>query len=143
VAVSAAVVKELREKSGAGMMDCKKALQECGGDMEAASEWLRKKGLASADKKSGRLAAEGGVLGYIHPGARLGVLLEVNCETDFVARSEPFLALVNGLAMQVRGEGGQGRWGEGGGVCLLQMMAGAGGEWRRLQLEARGGGVWA
>jgi len=101
VAVSAAQVKQLRDKSGAGMMDCKKALGECGGDMEAASEWLRKKGLASADKKSGRLAAEGGVLGYIHPGSRLGVLLEVNCETDFVARSEPFLALVNTLAMQI------------------------------------------
>ena len=143
VAVSPALVKQLRDKSGAGMMDCKKALagtpsvdwlgaQSCclclgkrsidaehqfywiclrlsyhlpaenGGDIEAASEFLRKKGLASADKKSGRVAAEGAVGSYIHAGSRLGVLVEVNCETDFVARGERFRELANDLAMQVR-----------------------------------------
>eukprot|EP00877_Chromochloris_zofingiensis_P012636 jgi/Chrzof1/7626/Cz02g30210.t1 len=101
VAVSASVVKSLRDKTGAGMMDCKKALAECNGDLEEASEWLRKKGLASADKKAGRLAAEGVVSAYIHPGSRLGVLLEVNCETDFVAAGDQFQQLVNGLAMQI------------------------------------------
>ncbi|GIL70524.1 hypothetical protein Vretimale_3656 [Volvox reticuliferus] len=97
--ISAADVKALREKTGAGMMDCKKALAECGGDAEAAAEWLRKKGLSGADKKAGRLAAEGAVARYIHPGSRLGVLLEVNCETDFVAASEKFQALVGELGM--------------------------------------------
>ena len=99
--ISAVVVKALREKSGAGMMDCKKALAECGGDVAAAAEYLRKKGLASADKKASRVAAEGEVASYIHAGARLGVLLEVNCETDFVARGEKFRELVADLAMQV------------------------------------------
>ena len=99
--ISAVVVKALREKSGAGMMDCKKALAECGGDVDAAAEYLRKKGLASADKKASRVAAEGEVAAYIHAGARLGVLLEVNCETDFVARGEKFRELVADLAMQV------------------------------------------
>ena len=99
--ISAVVVKALREKSGAGMMDCKKALAECGGDVDAAAEYLRKKGLASADKKASRVAAEGEVASYIHAGARLGVLLEVNCETDFVARGEKFRELVSDLAMQV------------------------------------------
>jgi len=99
--ISAVVVKALREKSGAGMMDCKKALAECGGDVDAAAEYLRKKGLASADKKASRVAAEGEVASYIHAGARLGVLLEVNCETDFVARGEKFRELVADLAMQV------------------------------------------
>ncbi|PNW75255.1 hypothetical protein CHLRE_12g519180v5 [Chlamydomonas reinhardtii] len=97
--ISAAEVKALREKTGAGMMDCKKALAECAGDAEAAAEWLRKKGLSGADKKAGRIAAEGAVARYIHPGSRLGVLLEVNCETDFVAASEKFQALVNELGM--------------------------------------------
>jgi elongation factor Ts len=83
------------------MMDCKKALAECGADLGEAAEWLRKKGLAGADKKAGRLAAEGVVAAYIHPGSRLGVLLEVNCETDFVAASDDFTRLVNGLAMQI------------------------------------------
>jgi elongation factor Ts len=101
VAVSPALVKQLREKSGAGMMDCKKALAESGGDIDAAAEYLRKKGLASADKKSGRVAAEGAVGAYIHAGSRLGVLVEVNCETDFVARGEKFRELVNDIAMQV------------------------------------------
>ncbi|KMT03134.1 hypothetical protein BVRB_8g196900 isoform B [Beta vulgaris subsp. vulgaris] len=100
VAVSAALVKQLREETGAGMMDCKKALAETGGDLEKAQEYLRKKGLSSADKKSSRLAAEGRIGSYIHD-ARIGVLIEVNCETDFVGRSENFKELVDDLAMQV------------------------------------------
>jgi len=100
VAISAALVKQLREETGAGMMDCKKALSETGGDLEKAQEYLRKKGLSSADKKSSRLAAEGRVGSYIHD-ARIGVLIEVNCETDFVGRSENFKELVDDLAMQV------------------------------------------
>jgi len=101
VAVSSADVKILRDKSGAGMMDCKKALAENGNDMEAASEWLRKKGLASAAKKGARVAAEGAVGSYIHAGARIGVLVELNCETDFVARGEVFQTLLKDLAMQI------------------------------------------
>lgn len=100
VAVSAALVKQLREESGAGMMDCKKALSETGGDLEKAQEYLRKKGLSAADKKSSRIAAEGRLGSYIHD-ARIGVLIEVNCETDFVGRSENFKELVEDLAMQV------------------------------------------
>lgn len=100
VAVSAALVKQLREETGAGMMDCKKALAETDGDMEKAQEYLRKKGLSSADKKSSRIAAEGRIGSYIHD-ARIGVLIEVNCETDFVGRSEKFKELVEDLAMQV------------------------------------------
>ena len=98
--VSAALVKQLRDETGAGMMDCKKALAETGGDVAKAQEYLRKKGLASADKKSSRLAAEGRVGSYIHD-SRIGVLIEVNCETDFVGRSEKFKELVDDLAMQV------------------------------------------
>lgn len=98
-AVSAALVKQLREETGAGMMDCKKALAETGGDLEKAQEYLRKKGLSSADKKSSRLAAEGRIGSYIHD-SRIGVLIEVNCETDFVGRSERFKELVDDLAMQ-------------------------------------------
>ncbi|EOA15439.1 hypothetical protein CARUB_v10004081mg [Capsella rubella] len=98
-AVSAALVKQLREETGAGMMDCKKALAETGGDLEKAQEFLRKKGLSSADKKSSRLAAEGRIGSYIHD-SRIGVLIEVNCETDFVGRSEKFKELVDDLAMQ-------------------------------------------
>ena len=101
VAISAKDVKVLRDKSGAGMMDCKKALAECGGDVEEAVVWLRKKGMASADKKASRIAAEGAVAQYIHAGARLGVLVEVNCETDFVARGDKFKELVADIAMQV------------------------------------------
>jgi elongation factor Ts len=101
VAISAKQVKEIRDKTGAGMMDCKKALGECGGDLEEAIVWLRKKGMASADKKASRIAAEGAVAQYIHAGARLGVLVEVNCETDFVARGDRFKELVADLAMQV------------------------------------------
>lgn len=100
VGISAALVKQLREETGAGMMDCKKALSETGGDLEKAQEYLRKKGLSAADKKSSRLAAEGRIGSYIHD-SRIGVLIEVNCETDFVGRSEKFKELVDDLAMQV------------------------------------------
>lgn len=100
VTVSAALVKQLREETGAGMMDCKKALSETGGDLEKAQEYLRKKGLSTADKKSSRLAAEGRIGSYIHD-ARIGVLIEVNSETDFVGRSEKFKELVDNLAMQI------------------------------------------
>jgi elongation factor Ts len=99
--ISAAQVKELREKTGAGMMDCKKALTECNGDTDKAVDFLREKGLASAAKKEGRIAAEGLVDAYIHGGGRIGVLVEVNCETDFVARGEEFKALVRDIAMQI------------------------------------------
>ncbi|KAI3714649.1 hypothetical protein L6452_21607 [Arctium lappa] len=98
--ISAALVKQLREETGAGMMDCKKALSKTGGDLEKAQEYLRKKGLSTADKKSSRLAAEGRIGSYIHD-SRIGVLIEVNCETDFVGRSEKFKELVDDLAMQV------------------------------------------
>jgi elongation factor Ts len=99
--ISAKAVKELRDKTGAGMMDCKKALQENDGDLEKAAEWLRKKGIASADKKASKVAAEGLVDSYIHIGGRIGVLVEVNCQTDFVARNEAFKALVSNIAKQV------------------------------------------
>lgn len=99
--ISAQVVKELRERTGAGMMDCKKALKENDSDMTKAMEWLRQKGLASAGKKAGRVAAEGLVDSYIHTGGRIGVLVEVNCETDFVARNEAFPTLVRNVAMQI------------------------------------------
>ncbi len=99
--VSASAVKELRERTGAGMMDCKKALAEAGGDSAKAEEILRKKGLSAAAKKAGRIASEGAVGSYIHMGGKMGVLVEVNCETDFVARTEGFQALVKDLAMQI------------------------------------------
>ncbi|ACB50055.1 elongation factor TS [Crocosphaera subtropica ATCC 51142] len=99
--ISAKLVKELREKTGAGMMDCKKALKENEGDMEKAIEWLRQKGITSAEKKSGRQTAEGLVHSYIHTGGRIGVLVEVNCETDFVARRDEFKELVQNVAMQI------------------------------------------
>ena len=99
--ISAKLVKELREKTGAGMMDCKKALKESGGDLEKAIEWLRQKGIASAAKKEGRVAAEGLVHSYIHTGGRVGVLVEINCETDFVARREEFKMLAQDVAMQI------------------------------------------
>ena len=101
MAISAKAVKELREKTGAGMMDCKKALTENDGDMTKSIEWLRQKGTISADKKQGRVAAEGLVESYIHTGGRIGVLVEVNCETDFVARREEFQDLVKNIAMQI------------------------------------------
>lgn len=99
--ISAKLVKDLRDKTGAGMMDCKKALQETAGDPAKAVEWLRQKGIASAEKKSGRTAAEGLVGSYIHTGGRVGVLVEVNCETDFVARGDLFQDLVRNVAMQI------------------------------------------
>ncbi len=99
--ITSAMVKDLREKTGAGMMDCKKALQEAGGDLEKAVDWLRKKGLATAQKKAGRSATEGAVGSYIHMGGKVGVLVEVNCETDFTARNEKFQALVKDLAMHI------------------------------------------
>jgi len=95
------MVKALREKTGAGMMDCKRALQETGGDMDKATEYLREKGLAAAAKRAGRTAAEGLVESYIHLGGKLGVLVEVNCETDFVARTPEFREFVRDIAMQV------------------------------------------
>jgi len=99
--ISAKLVKELRDKTGAGMMDCKKALVENDGNIETSIEWLRKKGLASAGTKGGRVASEGLVGSYIHTGGRVGVLVEVNCETDFVARREEFQKLVRDIAMQI------------------------------------------
>ncbi len=99
--ISAKLVQELRKKTGAGMMDCKKALKETDGDIAQAEDWLRKKGIAKAGKKADRVAAEGLVGSYIHTGGRVGVLVEVNCETDFVGRREEFQALVRNIAMQV------------------------------------------
>ncbi|OJH40947.1 translation elongation factor Ts [Cystobacter ferrugineus] len=98
--VSATMVKELREKTGAGLMDCKKALAESAGDFVKAEEWLRKKGIAKAGSKEGRVAAEGLIGSYIH-GGRIGVLVEVNCETDFVARNPDFQELVKDVAMHI------------------------------------------
>ncbi|MGB3138669.1 MAG: translation elongation factor Ts [Nodosilinea sp.] len=99
--ISAKLVKDLRDKTGAGMMNCKKALKENEGDIEKAIEWLRQKGIASASKKEGRVAAEGLVDSYIHTGGRVGVLVEINCETDFVARRDEFKTLVRDIAMQI------------------------------------------
>ncbi|HET7636763.1 MAG TPA: translation elongation factor Ts [Candidatus Limnocylindria bacterium] len=96
-------VKQLRDRTGAGIMDCKRALEESGGDVEKAMAWLREKGLATAAKKAGRAAREGIITSYIHHGSRLGVLLELNCETDFVARTDEFQGLARELAMQVAG----------------------------------------
>ncbi len=101
MAFTANDVKELREKTGLGMMDCKKALEENNGDMEKAVDWLRKKGLAASAKKADRVAAEGIVEAYIHPGGRVGVLVEVNSETDFVARNEAFQRMVKEIAMHI------------------------------------------
>jgi elongation factor Ts len=95
------MVRELRERTNAGMMDCKKALQESGGDMEKASDFLRQKGLATAMKRAGKEASEGCVHSYIHAGGRIGVLVEVNCETDFSAKSEDFQEFVKNLAMHI------------------------------------------
>lgn len=99
--IPAKLVKELREKTGAGMMDCKKALEESGGDVEAATKALRTKGLADAAKRSGRAANEGAIDSYIHAGGRVGVLVEVNCETDFVARTDQFKAFVHDVALHI------------------------------------------
>jgi elongation factor Ts len=99
--VDAKLVKELREKSGAGIMDCKKALAETGGDLEKAVVYLRQKGLTAAAKKADRVAADGAVGAYVHPGGKIGVLVEINCETDFVARTNEFQTLLKDIAMQV------------------------------------------
>jgi len=99
--ITAAVVKELREKTGAGMMDCKKALSETAGDLDKAIDYLRQKGLAAAARKADRVATDGAVAAYVHPGGKIGVLVEVNCETDFVARTTEFQALLKDIAMQV------------------------------------------
>ena len=99
--ITATLVKELRDRSGVGMMECKKALVETGGNLDKAFDYLRKAGAAKALKKEGREAKEGIVLSYIHPGAKLGVLLELNCETDFVAKTEDFTSLGNDIAMHI------------------------------------------
>lgn len=99
--ITAAMVKELRERTGAGMMDCKKALAESDGDAEKAIDYLRIKGMSKAAKKAGRATTEGLIVSYIHPGNRIGVLLEVGCETDFVARTDEFQAFTRNVAMQV------------------------------------------
>jgi elongation factor Ts len=101
MSITAQMVKELRDRTNAGMMDCKKALTECGGDLDKAVEYLRKKGIAAAAKKEGRQTKEGVVDSYIHPGGRVGVLIEVACETDFVARTDEFKQMVHNLAMHV------------------------------------------
>jgi len=101
MAITAADVKSLREKTGAGMMDCKNALTESDGVLDKAIEYLRKKGLKKVEKKAGRITQEGIIQSYIHPGSRLGVLIEVNCETDFVARTEDFQKFTKDLAMQI------------------------------------------
>jgi len=101
MAITAQMVKELRERTGAGMMDCKKALQEADGNLDAAVDFLRKSGIAAAAKRAGRIAAEGMVLSYIHAGGKIGVLVEVNCETDFVARTDDFQNLVKDIAMHI------------------------------------------
>ena len=99
--ISASIVKDLRSRTGAGIMDCKDALKNCDGNLDDAIDFLRKKGIAKAEKKSGRQAEQGTVLSYIHPGNRIGVLVEVNCETDFVAKTDDFLNLVRNIAMQI------------------------------------------
>ena len=99
--ISAAMVKQLREKTGAGMMDCKEALKECDGDIEGAVDFLRKKGLATAAKRAGRATSEGAIQSYIHMGGKIGVLVEVNCETDFVAKTDDFKEFVRNIAMHI------------------------------------------
>src|SRR2546427_10396821 len=105
--IPAELVKRLRDATGAGMMDCKRALIDAGGDLERAQELLRLKGLAGMEKRAGRRASEGRVDAYIHPGNRVGVLVEVNCETDFVARTDEFRELVRNLAMQAAAAGAE------------------------------------
>ena len=99
--VNATAVKELRERTGAGIMDCKKALAETGGSLDKAVDYLRQKGLAAAAKRADRVAADGAVGAYVHPGGKIGVLVEINCETDFVARTTEFQALLKDIAMQI------------------------------------------
>jgi len=105
--VTAASIKDLRERTGAGMADCKKALTEVSGDMDKAIDYLRAKGLAKAAKKAGREATEGAVVSYIHAGGRIGVLVEINCETDFVARNDDFVVFTKDVAMQIAAMGPQ------------------------------------
>ncbi len=99
--ISASLVKELREKSGVGVMDCKKALKECNGDINQAVDYLRKKGIATAKKRGGRVTTEGQVQSYVHAGGKIGVLVEVNCETDFTGKTEDFVEFVRNMAMQI------------------------------------------
>ena len=99
--ISASMVKELREKTGVGIMDCKTALKECDGDMELAVDYLRKKGIATAQKRGGRTASEGRIESYIHTGGKIGVLLEINCETDFTAKTQDFSDFVKNVAMHI------------------------------------------
>lgn len=101
MSISASMVKELRDKTGVGMMECKKALQEADGDIEKAQDYLRKKGLADASKRSGRSTSEGLVEAYIHVGSQIGVMIEMNCETDFVARNDQFKTLARDIAMHI------------------------------------------
>jgi elongation factor Ts len=101
MSISAKDVKDLREKSGAGMMDCKNALTETNGDVDAAVTWLREKGMASAEKRAGKTASDGAVASYIHMGGKLGVLVEINCETDFVAKGEKFQDLCKDICLQI------------------------------------------
>jgi elongation factor Ts len=101
VGITASMVKELREKTNAGMMDCKRALNECGGDMAKATDWLRQKGLAVATKRAGRVSSEGQVMAYIHAGGKLGVLVEINSETDFTGKTEEFTQFAKDVAMQI------------------------------------------
>ncbi len=99
--ISSSLIAQLRAQTGAGMMDCKQALEETGGDLAAAADWLRKKGVLKAAKRAGKIAAEGTVTSYIHAGGKIGVLLELNCETDFVGKTDAFRALANDLAMHI------------------------------------------
>lgn len=101
MSISAAMVKELRDKTNAGMMDCKKALSECDGDMTKAVDWLRQKGLAVAAKRGDRQASEGQIMTYVHAGGKLGVMVEVNCETDFTGKTDEFSQFAKDVAMQV------------------------------------------
>lgn len=99
--ITASLVKELREKTGVGMMDCKKALNECNGDIEQAIDYLRKKGIATAQKRGGRAASEGQIQSYIHAGGKIGVLVEINCETDFTGKTDDFTEFVKNVAMHI------------------------------------------
>lgn len=101
MSVDVKMIKKLRERTGAGMMDCKEALMQADGEEDTAVDYLRKKGIAKAEKRASKLAGEGVIEAYIHPGARLGVLLEINCETDFVAKTEKFQTLIRDIAMQI------------------------------------------
>jgi elongation factor Ts len=101
LAIAASTIKELREKTGVGIMDCKTALQECGGDIGKAIDYLRKKGIATAKKRGGRVTSQGQVQSYIHAGGKIGVLVEINCETDFTGKTEDFKNMVTDIAMQI------------------------------------------